>query len=292
MNSNKSKFVMALAMTIFGTIGIFRRFIPLSSEIIALVRGAVGTLVLLLFVFLSKKKLNSESIKKNLLKLIVSGALIGFNWIFLFEAYEYTTVAIATLCYYMAPVLVMIMAPFFLKEKLTGVKGICILISFAGMVLVSGVFSDSTLAGSSYKGIIFGLIAALMYAVVIIINKKINNIGAFDKTIMQLGTAAVVLLPYVLFAGNLKNIELNAFSIAMLLFVGIVHTGVAYALYFGSMDGLSADSIAIFSYIDPVVAIILSATVLKESLGLLEIIGAVMILGATLWSEKNSGKTN
>lgn len=292
MNSNKSKLVMALAMTIFGTIGIFRRFIPLSSEIIALVRGAVGTLVLLLFVFLSKRKLNPESIKNNLFKLIVSGALIGFNWIFLFEAYEYTTVAIATLCYYMAPVLVMIMAPFVLKEKLTCVKGLCILISFVGMVLVSGVFGDSNLDRSSYKGIIFGLIAALMYAIVIIINKKINNIGAFDKTIMQLGTAAVVLLPYVILAGNLQGVELNGLSVAMLLFVGIVHTGVAYALYFGSMDGLSADSIAIFSYIDPVVAIILSATLLKEHLGLLEIVGAVMILGATLWSEKISGKDN
>lgn len=289
---NKSKFVMAFAMAIFGTIGIFRRFIPLSSGLIAFVRGLIGTFVLLLFVLITKRSISINSIKRNFVKLFVSGALIGFNWIFLFEAYEYTTVATATLCYYMAPVLVMLLAPVFLRERMTLKKSVCIMIAFAGMVLVSGVFKNGGIGENDAKGIAFGLIAAIMYAIVVIINKKLKAIGAFDKTIVQLGTAALVLLPYILITEDFSSVNLNAIAICMLLFVGIVHTGTAYSMYFGSMDGLSADSIAIFSYIDPVLAIILSALILNETMGLSEIIGAVMILGATLWSELTGGKNN
>lgn len=288
--NKKSKLVMAFAMTIFGTIGIFRRYIPQESSLVALVRGFIGTVVLLLYVFIAKKKLSGERIRENFQKLIVSGALIGFNWIFLFEAYEYTTVATATLCYYMAPVIVMLIAPLFLKERLTGRKGICIALAFAGMVLVSGIFSEGIGGEGSYKGIIFGLIAALMYAVVIIINKKLSDIGSFDKTIMQLGTAAVVLLPYVWVTGGFKNVSVDWLCVAMLLVVGVVHTGIAYALYFSSMGELSANSVAILSYIDPVVAILLSTFLLKESMDVYKISGAVLILGATLWSELSGGK--
>lgn len=288
--NKKSKLVMAFAMTIFGTIGIFRRYIPLESSLVALVRGFIGTVVLLLYVFIAKKKLSGERIRENFQKLIVSGALIGFNWIFLFEAYEYTTVATATLCYYMAPVIVMLIAPLFLKERLTGRKGICIALAFAGMVLVSGIFSEGIGGEGSYKGIIFGLIAALMYAVVIIINKKMSDIGSFDKTIMQLGTAAVVLLPYVWATGGFNNVSMDMLCVVMLLIVGVVHTGIAYALYFSSMGGLSANSVAILSYIDPVVAILLSTFLLKESMDVYKISGAVLILGATLWSELSGGK--
>lgn len=288
--NKKSKFVMALAMTIFGTIGIFRRYIPLDSSLIALIRGFIGTVVLLAFVAVSKKKLSKEKIKGNFLKLIFSGALIGFNWIFLFEAYNYTTVATATLCYYMAPVIVMLLAPVFLKEKLTGRKGICILLAFVGMVFVSGIFSEGIGGGNSLKGIIFGLIAALMYAVVILINKRMTDIGSFDKTIMQLGTAAVVLFPYVWATGGFNNVSMDMLCVVMLLIVGVVHTGIAYALYFSSMGGLSANSVAILSYIDPVVAILLSTFLLKESMDFYKILGAVLILGATLWSELSGGK--
>lgn len=288
--NKKSKLVMAFAMTIFGTIGIFRRYIPLESSLVALVRGFIGTVVLLLYVLIAKKKLSGGKIRENFLKLIVSGALIGFNWIFLFEAYEYTTVATATLCYYMAPVIVMLIAPLLLKERLTGRKGICIAFAFAGMVLVSGIFSEGIGGEGSYKGIIFGLIAALMYAVVIIINKKMSDIGSFDKTIMQLGTAAVVLLPYVWATGGFKGVKLDLLCVVMLVIVGVVHTGIAYALYFSAMGGLSANSVAILSYIDPVVAILLSTFLLKESMDVYKILGAVLILGATLWSELSGGK--
>lgn len=285
MNNNRSKLLFVLTMFIFGTIGMFRKYIPLPSSLLALARGFIGMVFLLLVVFIRKDKISWEGIKSNFWLLSLSGALIGFNWILLFEAYQYTTIATATICYYMAPVLVILVAPIFFKEKLTGKKMFCVLISFIGMTLVSGIMETGFAGVSELKGVLFGLGAALFYASVIVLNKKIKGIPAYDKTIVQLGTAAFILLPYTLLTENLTDIVFTPNVIMMLLFVGILHTGIAYAMYFGAMENLKAQTIALFSYIDPVVAIILSALILQEDIGISGIIGAVLVLGATLVSE-------
>ena len=121
----KAKLELLTAMLIFGTIGLFRRMIPFPSSVIANTRGIIGTSFLILFVFLTKQKLNFTSIKKNLILLVLSGTLIGFNWILLFESYNYTSVAVSTVCYYMAPIFVILASPVFFKEKLTAKKIIC-----------------------------------------------------------------------------------------------------------------------------------------------------------------------
>ncbi len=286
MNNNRDKLMMIAAMTIFGTIGIFRKYIPLPSSLLALARGIIGTAFLLLLVLVIKRdKLSTEAIRRNLVFLVISGALIGFNWILLFEAYQYTTVATATLCYYMAPVIVVLVSPFLFKERLTPLKAVCVAVALAGMVFVSGIPQSGFAGMSELKGILLGLGAATFYAIVVILNQYIKDISAYDKTIMQLGTAAVALLPYTLLTENFADITFTPVSIIMLIFVGIVHTGIAYTLYFGSMSGLKAQTIALFSYIDPVVAIILSALILQENIGLWGVIGAVMVLGSTMVSE-------
>ncbi|MBQ2013982.1 MAG: DMT family transporter [Peptococcaceae bacterium] len=278
--------MMIGAMTIFGTIGIFRKYIPLPSSLLALARGIIGTAFLLFLVLAVKRdKLSIEAIKRNFVFLVVSGAFIGFNWILLFEAYQYTTVATATLCYYMAPVIVVLVSPFLFKERLTPLKAICVAVALAGMVFVSGIPQSGFGGMSELKGILLGLGAATLYAIVVILNQYIKDIPAYDKTIMQLGTAAIAILPYTLLTENFADISFTPVAVLMLLFVGIVHTGIAYTLYFGSMSGLKAQTIALFSYIDPVVAIILSAVILQENIGLWGVIGAVMVLGSTMVSE-------
>jgi len=272
-------------MVIFGTIGIFRRYIPLSSGMIALVRGLIGTAFLLEFMLLSGKKPSGANIKGNLLLLAISGALIGFNWILLFESYRYTTVATATLCYYMAPVFVMIASPVILKERLSIKKILCIFAAVVGMLLVSGILNSGSGNGSEIIGVIFGLGAALLYASVILINKRLGSISAYDKTSVQLGFATAVLIPYVLLTESFATLKLDSLSVVMLIIVGVIHTGITYTMYFGSMNGLSAQTVALFSYIDPIVAIALSALLLKEPMDEFEIAGTVLILGATLASE-------
>ena len=275
---------LSLSMFIFGTIGIFVRHIPFPSSVIALARGGIGMLFLLLVVVLSKQKLSASDIRRNLLPLCLSGFFLGFNWILLFEAYRYTTVATATLCYYLAPVFVILVSPLILKEKLTAKKLICVAVALLGMVLVSGVLETGLPSAGEGKGILFGIAAATFYASVVLCNKHIHDISSYDMTIMQLGIATVVLLPYTLLTESVGDLQFTAGALGMLLFVAIVHTGVAYALYFSSMQGLSSHTIAIFSYVDPIVAIMLSALLLHEPMGISGIIGAVLILGSTLIS--------
>ena len=284
----RARLALIASMTVFGTIGIFRRQIPLPSSFLAMMRGAVGALFLLLVMLLLRRRPDKTAIRKNLLLLIVSGVAIGFNWILLFEAYNYTTVATATLCYYFAPTFTILLTPVFLKEKMRA-KPLCVAASLIGMVFVSGVLEADGGAGE-LRGVLLGLGAAVLYASAVLMNKRLSPIDAYSKTMIQLFAAAVVLLPYVLLTGGMAQLSFTPMTLLMLAIVCIVHTGIAYALYFSSFERLPAQTLALFSYIDPVVAVLLSALLLHEPMTLLMGIGAVLILGAAIWSEL-PGKT-
>lgn len=294
MNNNNAaktaKIKLITAMVTFGTIGIFVKYIPLPSSIIALGRGFVATLFLLLVMKLGKNPISKEAVKRNLVLLLVSGGLIGFNWILLFEAYNYTTVAVATLCYYLAPIFVIIASPFVLGEKLTAKKGLCVAAALLGMVLVSGVIQSGSAADFSLTGVAFGVGAGALYACIILMNKKLKDINSYDTTVMQLAAATIVLFPYCLLTVPVSSLSAGPVALGLLLFVGIVHTGIAYVLYFGSMKDLKAQTVAIFSYIDPILAVLLSAFLLRESMDMLSVIGAVLILGSTFVSEMLDSK--
>lgn len=280
-----ARLALVTSMVIFGTIGLFRRYIPLPSSMIAMMRGFIGAAFLLVLMMIRRSRPDGAAIRRNLALLVVSGAVLGFNWILLFEAYRYTTVATATLCYYMAPMIVVLLSPVLLGERLTRAKLLCVLAALGGMALVSGVL-DAGFAAAELKGAALGLGAAALYAGVILLNKHLGDVSAYDRTVMQLCAAAVVLLPYVLLTEDMSAVQLNAGSAAMLLLVGVLHTGVAYALYFGSMSSLRAQTVAIMSYIDPVVAILVSWLVLGEALGMVGAAGAMLVLGAAFISER------
>ena len=276
---------LIVAMTIFGTIGIFVKHIPLPSSIIALARGIIGTGFLLIFTKIKKIKISFSEIKNNFPILSLSGMLIGIHWIFLFEAYHHTTVAVATLCYYLAPVFIIIASPFVLKEKLSSKKIICVIAALIGMIFVSGIFKEGGTENLQIKGILFGVGAAIIYATVILLNKHLKNISSYGMTIMQIGIAAVILLPYTAVTPNFGNLSFDFLTIVLLLIVGIFNTGITYSLYFSSIKELKAQTIAIFSYIDPIVAIFLSTFLLKEKPDIYTVIGGILILGATFASE-------
>ena len=283
-NDTKSLLMILGSMIIWGSIGIFRRFIPLPSSLIAFCRGLIGALFLILFITIRGKKIHAIS-RRPFLLLVLSGGLMGVNWILLFEAYNYTTVAAATLCYYMAPTIVVLLSPLLFREKITPRKGICAFLAVIGMILVSGVIESGMPERTELKGILLGLGAAVLYASVVILNKKTPGIDAFEKTIIQLASSAIVLLPYVLLTKQMTFTDISVTTVGMLLIVGLVHTGIAYAMYFGSVEGLRAQTVAILSYLDPITALILSALILGERLTLSGIIGAVLIIGAAIVSE-------
>ena len=275
------------SMAIFGTVGIFVRFIPMSSASIAFCRGVLGCVFLLVLMALTGQKPNREDIRRNGWTLVFSGIAIGINWILLFEAYRYTTVAIATICYYLAPAFLTLGSPL-VGEKLTAKKLACIGVAMVGMVFVSGVFQGGQ--QGSFLGVALGVGAAVFYASVILLNKTLSPISAYDKTLCQLAAASAVVAPYILLTGGIYFGDMSVLSWILLAVLGIIHTGFAYALYFAGIRDVNAQTAAILSYLDPVLSILLSALILRERLDIFSVTGAVLILGSALYSELPSRK--
>ena len=278
---------LIVVMLLFGTIGIFVRTISMPSSIIALVRGIIGSIFLLLVVFARRTGIDMSAVKRNWWKLLLSGGCIGVNWILLFEAYRFTTVATATLCYYLQPVIVVLGSALVLKEKLSIRKLLCVLVAILGMIPVSGVLESIPTAGE-VTGILLATGAALLYGINILTNKTMQGLSPFDMTIFCMITATLTLLPYTLLTEGWSAIVWEPQSLLLLLVVGIIHTGVAYALYYSALEKMKAQEVAIYGYIDPICAILLSALLLSEPLTVGIVIGAVMILGATYISERKT----
>ncbi|MCR4956597.1 MAG: DMT family transporter [Lachnospiraceae bacterium] len=282
--SYTSMMMFITSMLIFGTIGVFRRNIVFSSDFLAFARGIMGGVFLILFTGIFGRKDGKSIPKSQWAWLIISGALMGLNWVLVFEAYNYTTVAVATLCYYMQPTIVVLLSPVFFREKLTKKKLGCAMVAIFGMFLVSGVLGEPVKGGSA-PGVILALLAAVLYATVVMMNKKIEGIDSYQRTTIQLLSAGVVMIPYLFITKGFYQERVTLLSVCLLLVVGIVHTGIAYVLYFGSMEGMKVQSIAILSYIDPVFALLVSAVVLKESLSFYSVVGAILIIGSAIYSE-------
>lgn len=210
---------------------------------------------------------------------------MGINWILLFEAYRFTSVSVATLCYYMEPTFLILASPLFLRERLTTRRGLCAAVSLLGMALVSGIFDGTPPQTGEWRGILLGLGAAVLYTTVVLLNKGTAGMDPYEKSVIQLTAAAAILLPYLLITEDFAALSLTGEIAGMLLVIGVLHTGVAYALYFSSMEGLQAQTIAIFSYIDPVTALLLSALMLSEWMSTPAILGAVLILASAVVSE-------
>lgn len=280
------KLKMVCAMMVFGTIGIFVKNIPLSSGEIALFRAVIAMLAIIAYQLLSGRKVKIPSSKKDGLLLLLSGAAVGFNWIFLFEAYHYTSVSIATLSYYFAPVIVMIVSPILFKEKLTMKQMICFIMSTVGLVLIIGV-GGLEKSPTNLIGIGLGLSAAVLYAMVILLNKFIKKVDGVDRTLMQFLAAIIVLVPYLYMTSGIHIGNIGGIGLLNLLIVGIIHTGIMYCMYFSSLKQLKGQEAAILGYIDPLVAIIVSVSLLGESIDFTQIIGGILILGFTLLNEVN-----
>ena len=223
----------------------------------------LATVVIGLVLLLLKRPIPFGKIKKQLPLLFLSGAAMGINWILLFEAYKYTTVSVATLSYYFAPVIVMVVCPLMFKEKLTVKQITCFVMSTVGLVLITGT------AGGGDKdllGIAFGVGAAILYATVVLINKFIKGVTGIHRTFVQFLSAIVVLVPYVFLTNGFTIGGLTNIGWVSLFVVGFVHTGITYCLYFSSLKELPGQEAAILSYVDPLVAVVIGVLFLAAAL--------------------------
>lgn len=277
------RLMLVASMTIFGTLGLFVRNISVSSGELALYRAVLAALLLTGFFVLSKQHIPLSKVKKEIPLLLTSGVAMGINWILLFQAYKYTTVSAATLSYYFAPVIVTVVCPFLFKEKLTMKQIICFIMSTVGLVLIIGI--GDVHGDRNIIGILFGLGAAVFYATVILLNKFIKKVEGIHRTFLQFIAAIITLTPYVLCTSGITLGSLNNIGWINLLIVGLVHTGITYCMYFSSLKELPGQKVAILSYIDPLVAVLISVTVLGETMTISQVIGGMLILGFTLWNE-------
>lgn len=277
-----AKLKIIITMITFGTLGPFIKNIGLASSEIALYRALIALIVLSIFILFNKKSSETFTIKQNIWKLFFSGGAMGFNWILLFEAFNYTSIALATLCYYFAPVIVVIMSVMFFREKLTLKQITCFAGSTAGLVLIIGFSSGGK---NDMTGILFGLGAAILYATVILLNKSIKGIDGITRTIFQFIAAILVLLPYVWETEGFHIFQLSNLELINLLIVGVVHTGIIYVLYFSSLSELSGQEASVLSYLDPLFAVMISILLMGETITTTQLLGGLMILLFTLANE-------
>ncbi len=287
-NTRRARGMLILSMAIFGTIGLFVRYIPLSSGEIALYRAVLAGILIGAYLLVTKQKIPFSAIKKEIPLLLFSGIAMGLNWILLFEAYKHTTVSLATLSYYFAPVMVTVACPILFRERMTGMQGLCFLMSTVGLVLITGIGEIGD--GSHLIGILLGLGAAAFYATVILLNKFIKKVDGIHRTFLQFLAAIAILIPYVAFTGGMHLGSLDGIGWVCLLVVGLIHTGVTYCLYFSSLKELPGQKAAILSYIDPLVAVLVSVCVLGESMNGWQVLGGALILGFALLNEFASAK--
>ena len=298
MIEKRPRLALIITLMLFGTIGTISRFVDLPSAFMSCARALISTVVIVSYIYMSGRRPDFDAIRANALRIFLAGVCMSLNWVLMFEAFRLTSVAIASLLYYMQPIFLMLCAPVCFGERLSIKKTMCIVTAFLGMVLVTGVLSPSVLSGGTsatvsaapghIKGALFAIMAAVLYTANVVINKKFKrDINPIDSTCSQIFIAGMVLLPYVWMTTDVSSLSFNARSILLLLLLSVVHTGIAYIVYYTSSRLLEAQTIAILGYIDPVESVLLSAFLLKEPLSVRTIIGAVLILGSTSIGSKD-----
>lgn len=287
---DKNKLKIILAMLIWGTVGVFIKNIALNSIEIAFYRSIIGAIFIIILSIAQKEKWDKEDLREDLKILIPSGAALGAGWVLLFQGYKNTSISIATLSYYIAPVFIVILSTIVLKEKITLKKILCIIVAIIGLLLVLDIKRIENIGDNNHLlGISYSVMAAVFYAIVVILNKFIRKLSGFKVTIVQLLVSTIILLPLTIMNSTRSLISLDALSLGLLLFVGIVHTGIAYLLYFSSVKEIEGQSIAILSYMDPIFALLIAGLFLGEKMSIIQLFGGILILGSAYISESKKG---
>lgn len=268
------------AMLIFGSNGVFASMLEMSGAQLVLLRTLIGGAVLFIIILISRSRTPKEVLLREKWRLLFAGVCLGANWALLFEAYNLMNVSLATLTYYTAPVLVLVLAPLVLKERQNGLAYLGMAVVIVGMLLVVG--TDFGEGGVSATGLIVGLGSAVFYAMLMLVNKQITGVSGLNLTFIEIVIAAVILLPYVFATSGGVPLPTDARGIFALLFLCTVNTGFACWLYFSSMNRLPAKAVALMGYFDPVSALIFSAVFLEERLSGVQLAGAVLVLAGAL----------
>ena len=277
----KTYFKYITALILFGLNGIVASHISLSSYEIVFTRTLIGSFFLILIFIISKKEVRFWENKLHFLYLLISGVAMGTSWMFLYEAYAQIGVSIATLAYYCGPVIVMILSPVISREKMTSPILLGFFSVIIGMLCVNG---QNLSQGSVSWGLICGLFSAIMYAVMVIFNTKAVSIKGIENPMWQLITGFITVA---IFVGLKHGFSINMMqgNLIPILILGIINTGIGCYFYFSSIGSLSMQTVAICGYLEPLSALLFSTALLGENLKLIQMVGAVLILGGAAFGE-------
>lgn len=287
MSRSKSLIFFIASMVIFGTNGLIVANISLGSAEIVLMRTFLGSLFLLAIV-LVKRSFSFADLKADLVPATIGGAALGLNWVLLFSAYRSAGVGLSTLTYYCGPIIVLALSPVLFKEKLTWNKLLAIAAVAVGMFCITG---DIEPGSDVQTGILFGGGAALLYASLIVANKRVKRLSGLNCAMYELIVAFFVVLIYLIASNAKLPVIPAAEDIVWVLVIGLVNTGLAYYLYFSSLQKLPGQTVALVCYIDPLTALLVSGAFLGEKLLAVQIAGAVLILGGACLGELKFKKT-
>lgn len=288
-----------LSLVLFGSNGVIASLIDLPSPLVVLLRTVLGALALVAVLAASRSRasrrgraqsptpLASRAHPRQALYLAASGAALGVGWLFLFEAYRLIGVGVASLAYYCGPVIVMALSPILFGERLTFPKVVGFAAVVCGAFLVVGRGLD---AGMSGRGLFYGAMSAVMYAVMVICSKRVTDIAGLECATIQLGAAALAVVVFVAASVATGSMALPLAQLARLnvpatLFLGLVNTGVGCYLYFSSIVELPVQRVAVCGYLEPLSAVVFSALLLGEPLTPVNILGGTLILGGAVFCE-------
>lgn len=279
MNINLILYLISLV--IMGSNGIVASFINLAPLEIILMRTIIGSIVLITVCIIHKEKFACLHDRRDTIFLLLAGLTLGAGWIFLFEAYRIVGVSISTMLYYLGPMIAMLLSPIFFKEKLTKVKLIGAFIVFVGVLLLNG-----KLAGDASKtfGIFCGFMSGILYAVTVIFNKNVKTASGMENTTCQLVSSFVLVFIFLMLRGGI-HIKIEGVQWIPVLWIGLLNTGLSCFFYYSTITKLPMSTVAIFSYLDPVSAVVLSAIILGETLTVVQIIGVVCVIGGAAFSQ-------
>jgi drug/metabolite transporter (DMT)-like permease len=276
----KSYFKYITSLFLFGTNGIVASYILLSSTEIVFTRTLIGSLFLILAFSFAKNRTQIDN-KMHLFYLIVSGVAMGTSWMFLYEAYSQIGVSIATLSYYCGPVIVMILSPILFREKMTRAKLFGFLSVLIGMLFVN---NHALAKGATVWGLICGIMSAIMYALMVIFNKKAVSVTGLKNSMCQLFTSFITVSIFLgLHQGFFISFEPE--NLLPILILGIVNTGIGCYFYFSSIGNLPIQTVAICGYLEPLLALFFSAVFLGETMSFVQIVGSILILGGAAFAE-------
>ena len=281
MKNSKNYIKYFAALLIFGMNGIVASHITMNSYEIVLTRTLIGSLLLIFISKITMQKLHCLDNRMHFLFLAISGISMGTSWMFLYEAYQQIGVGIASLAYYCGPVIIMIFSPILFHERLTWQKTTGFLGVLVGMFCVN---LQALNEGGTTWGLFCGIMSAVMYAFMVIFNKKAKSITGLENSMWQLIISFLTVAVFVIIKQGFSiNIEPN--SILPILILGIFNTGIGCYFYFSSIGNLPVQTVAICGYVELLSAVTFSALFLSESMGLVQIIGAVLIIGGAAFGE-------